>query len=149
MKKLLIIAAISVLAACSAGTDVYSPDGRISLRFSLTEAGAPQYAVSVDGKPFIEESILGLVASEVNLADGFELVSTHVSRFSETWTQPWGQNKTITDKHRELEVKLRNPDARLTLRFRAFNDGIGFRTFRGANIRPLFDFNRNNEYRRQ
>lgn len=127
MKKLLIIAAISVLAACTAGTDVYSPDGKIALRFSLTEAGAPQYAVTVDGKPFIDESVLGLVASEVNLADGFELVSTHVSKFSDTWTQPWGQNKTITDKHRELEVKLRNPDALLTLRFRAFDDGIGFR----------------------
>ena len=118
---------MSVLAACTAGTDVSSPDGKISVRFSLTKSGAPQYAVCVNGKPFVEESALGLVASEVNLADGFKLVSKKVSKFSETWTQPWGQNKVNTDNHKELEVKLRNPDAQLTLRFRVFDDGIGFR----------------------
>jgi alpha-glucosidase len=118
---------MSVLAACTAGTDVSSPDGKISVRVSLTKSGAPQYAVCVNGKPFVEESALGLVASEVNLADGFKLVSKKVSKFSETWTQPWGQNKVNTDNHKELEVKLRNPDAQLTLRFRVFDDGIGFR----------------------
>ncbi len=127
MKRFLILLAMSVLAACTAGTDVSSPDGKISVRVSLTKSGAPQYAVCVNGKPFVEESALGLVASEVNLADGFKLVSKKVSKFSETWTQPWGQNKVNTDNHKELEVKLRNPDAQLTLRFRVFDDGIGFR----------------------
>lgn len=41
--------------------------------------------------------------------------------------QPWGENKEMLDEHRELEVKLVNDDCTLTLRFRVFNDGVGFR----------------------
>ena len=121
---LLIIAAV---AACAPKTSVSSPDGSICVKFSLSEAGVPQYAVSVDGEPFIAESALGHLAREVNLADGYKLVSTKVSKFSDKWTQQWGENKEITDNHRELEVKLENDCAKLTLRFRAFDDGIGFR----------------------
>ena len=128
MKRLVsFLLIVAALAACAPKSSVTSPDGSICVKFSLSDTGVPKYAVSVDGDPFIAESVLGHVAREVNLADGYKLVSTKVSKFSEKWTQQWGENKEITDNHKELEVKLENDCAKLTLRFRAFDDGMGFR----------------------
>ena len=122
------MAAVLLLAcACSPRTSVSSPDGRIVIDFSLA-GSVPQYAVTVDGKPFIEPSALGMIAREANLADGFQVKSSRVSKFKEVWHQQWGENKEITDEHRQLSVSLENAaGVHLTLVFRAFNDGIGFR----------------------
>ena len=125
MRKYFILLAALAVAACAPKTSVTSPDGSIVLDFQLNE-GIPLYSVSVDGKPFMAPSVLGLSA-DVNLSDGFRLVSSKTSRHKETWTQPWGENKTITDNHRELAVKLANDVSQLTLRFRVFDDGLGFR----------------------
>ena len=46
----------------------------------------------------------------------------------ETWTQPWGENKENRSRYNEMAVRLRNGGGvRLTLRFRVFDDGLGFR----------------------
>ena len=46
----------------------------------------------------------------------------------ETWTQPWGENKILRDCHNEMTAVLKNDDGvLLTLRFRAFDDGVAFR----------------------
>ncbi len=120
-----------MLAAFSCGnpTRVASPDGSVAIEFSLGENGEPRYAVSFDGKAVIEPSSLGFQAadSSLNLSSGFHLVRSRTSRFSEDWTQPWGENKQIRDRHNELEVRLANECASLVLRFRAFDDGIGLR----------------------
>jgi len=118
----------ALLWGCTPKTDVTSPDGRIGLSFSLDGEGRPQYEVSVNGTPFILPSVLGMATSApVNLESGFALEGTRVTSHKERWTQPWGENKGMLDHHRELEVRLRNADARLTLRFRVFDDGLGFR----------------------
>lgn len=46
----------------------------------------------------------------------------------ETWTQPWGENKTIRNHYNEMAVHLSDAAAtKLILRFRVFDDGVGFR----------------------
>ena len=46
----------------------------------------------------------------------------------ETWTQPWGENKENRSRYNEMAVRLCNGGGvRLTLRFRVFDDGLGFR----------------------
>ena len=128
MKRLWILVAAALMAiACAPRTSVSSPDGSIVIDFSLMD-GVPQYAVSVGGVQLMEPSALGLVAEESDLSSGFELVSAKVSSHSEVWHQPWGENKSIADKHRQLLVGLRNREGvLLVLVFRAFDDGIGFR----------------------
>lgn len=43
----------------------------------------------------------------------------------ETWTQPWGENKTIRNHYNEMAVHLSDAAAtKLILRFRVFDDGI-------------------------
>ena len=128
MKRFLTLAAaLLLLAACAPRMSVTSPDGIIRIDFSLDE-GVPQYAVIFDGQPFIDPSPLGLEAEGIPLASGFSVVSASESSHMERWTQPWGENKTVTDSHRQLLVRLKNADGvSLDLVFRAFNDGIGFR----------------------
>ena len=113
--------------ACAPRTSVSSPDGSIVVDFSL-DGGVPRYAVTVDGNPFIEPSALGMAAEDAGLDGGFRLVSSKLSSHSEVWHQKWGENKDVTDKHRQLSVSLVNQDGvGLVLAFRAFDDGIGFR----------------------
>ena len=145
--KALLLAAVVFLTACSPGTSVSSPDGSINVDFSL-EDGVPQYAVSVDGQPFIEPSPLGLKASGVNLSEGFRLVSSKLSSHSEEWHQPWGENKTIVDNHRQLRVELKNDaGVGLALVFRAFDDGIGFRYEYSAPVDTLMVVGEHTEFR--
>ena len=118
----------AVFAGCSRNTVVTSPDGSVSLTFLLSEEGKPSYSVSVDGKPFILPSGLGLEVEGTNLESGLTLKGVRKSSFDETWTQPWGENKVNRDRHNELEVALEGSEGEeLTLRFRAFDDGVAFR----------------------
>ena len=129
MKRLLAAYILSILfIGCTSKTSVSSPDASINLQFSLSEEGQPEYSVSVDGKPFIGGSVLGMETSApLNLKSGFSLEASKVTRYNEKWSQPWGENKEVLDRHKDLEVKLANNDCKLTLRFRVFNDGVGFR----------------------
>lgn len=44
------------------------------------------------------------------------------------WHRPWGENKEVTDKHRELALQLKNAEGvGLEVVFRVFDDGFGFR----------------------
>ena len=110
-------------------SEVSSPDGRIRLAFSLDDAGEMNYRVWVDDSLFINTSRLGFEEKNGNnLAHGFKLKSVEHSQVDETWTQPWGENKTNRNYYNEMAVHL-GDEARteLVLCFRVFNDGLGFR----------------------
>ena len=86
------------------------------------------YTVERDGRPLILPSALGLVAQERDLAGGFSVREIVKRSVNETWTQPWGENKILRDCHNEMTAVLKNDDGvLLTLRFRAFDDGVAFR----------------------
>ena len=131
MKRLLTVLIVAIsLQACEKNTlCVSSPDGRIDVSFILSKDGDLAYKVDVDGRPFVSESSLGMECrdSAVMLSSALRLMSSRESSHKEHWMQPWGENKEMLDEHRELEVKLANDDCTLTLRFRVFNDGLGFR----------------------
>ena len=118
-----------VLCSCTPKTEVASPDGHIKWAFNLDEKGGMSYQVSVNGKPFIGASALGFVEkSGLNLSDGFQLLGTEFDSQDETWTQPWGENKSIRSHYNEMAVNLKNNDGvKLTVRVRVFDDGLGFR----------------------
>ena len=118
-----------VLCSCTPKTEVASPDGHIKWAFNLDEKGGMSYQVSVNGKPFIGASALGFAEkSGLNLSDGFQLLGTEFDSQDETWTQPWGENKSIRSHYNEMAVNLKNNDGvKLTVRVRVFDDGLGFR----------------------
>ena len=132
MKKTLLrfaaLAAAFTLAGCGQDTSVTSPDGTIQTRITLDEAGIPYLEVAADGEPLLTPSRLGLEADGVNLSEGFTLERVTRDSRDETWTQPWGENKSLRDHHNEMAVELRNADGvALVLRVRLFDDGLGFR----------------------
>lgn len=118
-----------VFCGCSRPTELTSPDGNIKLVFNLNEAGAMTYGVSVGGKPFITPSVMGFEGRDgLNLSKDFQIENTEFTTKDETWTQPWGENKSIRNHYNEMAVRLKDPaNTRLTLRFRVFDDGLGFR----------------------
>ena len=128
MKRFLFAACALLVWACAPKTSVTSPDGRIAVRFELSDSGVPSYSVEVDERAMLTSSEMGLVSEEVKLDQGFVLKSSKVRKHLETWHQPWGENKEVEDSHRELALQLKN-DAGVGLEvvFRVFDDGFGFR----------------------
>lgn len=121
-------AGAAMMIGCSNDVKVTSPDGRIQTAVTLDEAGVPSLSVEVDKQMLIAPSRLGLEAADLNLASGFKIETVEKDHRDETWTQPWGENREIHDCHNEIAVKMRNPEGvALTLRIRAFDDGVGFR----------------------
>lgn len=115
-----------VAAACTNNnTQLESPDGNIVVAFTLDNDGHPCYSVTVGDKPLIDPSQLGLATAE-NLFSTFELKGVKHSSHNETWHSPWGENKEHLNRYNEMAVELAG-DRALTIRFRAFDDGIAFR----------------------
>lgn len=119
-----------VLYGCSSRpTEVSSPDNKIKLSFNLNEKGGMAYQVAVNNTAFILPSPMGFEEkSGLNLSEGFTIENTDFDSKDEIWTQPWGENKSVRNHYNEMAVHLKNTsDARLTVRFRLFDDGLGFR----------------------
>ena len=66
--------------------------------------------------------------NDPGLMNGLAGIDTKTSTFDETWDPVWGEVKSIRNHYNEMAVNLINEDqVQLTLRFRVFNDGVGFR----------------------
>ena len=118
-----------VLSGCTSKTEVASPNSNIKWSLNLDDKGAMTYQVTVNNQPFILPSALGFEEkSGLNLKDGFQVVNTTFDSQDETWTQPWGENKSIRSHYNEMAVNLKNEaGVELTVRVRVFDDGLGFR----------------------
>lgn len=141
MKKISLILSIFLFALPSImmGQTVKSPNGKVSVTFSLEQNGVPTYEMKYKGKTVIKPSHLGLELAkdkhaskgleETNLMDGFTKTNYKVSTFDETWTPVWGETKTIRNNYNELEVDLRQESSNrnITIRFRVYDCGMGLR----------------------
>lgn len=110
-------------------TEVASPDGHIRLSFTAGSDKRMTYQIQVNDTAFITPSSLGFKAKDgINLSDKFHVTGTDFDTVDETWTQPWGENKTLRNHYNEMAVHLSDSaDTKLTIRFRVFDNGVGFR----------------------
>lgn len=136
MKNLLLTAALLCTALwCEAQQTLLSPNGDLSLTFELNDKGTPTYELNYKNRPVIKTSKLGLTlkpgeqANSENLNSGFVVENVEESSFDETWQPVWGEEKEIRNQYNELAVTLDQPatDRVMKIRFRLFNDGLGFR----------------------
>lgn len=129
MKKNLMILSILAGAMNVAAVSITSPDGNLLLSVDVDPAGVPVYNLDYKGKPVITDSRLGIKADETAFTDGFTIVSTDTVTVDRTWQPVWGEYSDVRDHFRELAVNLRaeNPQREMTIRFRVFDDGMGFR----------------------
>lgn len=120
-------------AACFApmteAVQITSPGGGITVTVDVND-GVPVYSMQYKGKSVINPSKLGLeLTNAENLMSGFEIVNSTTSEFDETWQPVWGETKNIRNHYNELLVELKQPatDRFMNLRFRVYDDGMGFR----------------------
>ena len=152
MKKFLLTVSAILLTMTAGAQKLQSPDGSLEMNFSLDAEGRPTYSLTYHGKDVIRPSHLGLdlkkenpdaatdfefktradaskIDQKANLTSGFQITKTETATFDETWTPVWGEESSIRNHYNELCVTLTQPanDRFIKLRFRLFDDGLGFR----------------------
>ncbi|GAA4903955.1 glycoside hydrolase family 97 protein [Mucilaginibacter defluvii] len=110
---------------------ITSPDKNLVLNFELKDNGVPTYSLTYKKKDVIKTSKLGIETKDVpSFLNGFTITDTQKSTFDETWQPVWGEQKNIRNHYNELVVTLTQKaekDRFIRIRFRLFNDGLGFR----------------------
>ena len=131
-------------AALADTLEVASPNGLIVVSVSdekLMELDEEfvRYWVTFRGKPVINPSKLGFTFKNVedfgqgfhiSVGKGFHISSSERASANTIWEQPWGERRFVKDVHNELRVDFSGPGkpkSRFSVRFRVFDDGIGFR----------------------
>ncbi len=110
--------------------DVASPSDRVRLSVGLDKEGAPVYSVTFDGKTVVNDSHMGFeLLDSPSLKSDFEITGQRHDSCDETWRPVWGEESVIRSNYNELLMNLRQRSTgRLVdLRFRVFDDGVGFR----------------------
>lgn len=118
-----------------------SPDGHLKVTVGL-KGGKPYYSVQRDGQPVVNRSFLGFTLADGDFDSNFKVVGKSRDTKNETWTQPWGEDRVVSNHYNELKLRLQQGDKRqrqLCIVFRAFDDGIGFR-YEFPKQRNLGDF---------
>ncbi|MGV0832432.1 glycoside hydrolase family 97 protein [Empedobacter brevis] len=132
------------------GQELKSPNGDFVMDFSLSKDGKPTYQLKYKGKDVVKPSHLGFefktkhkemdfavqdrVEDEkakdiANFLSGFTIVDTKTSTVDETWKPVWGEVDKIRNHFNELAVTVSQPntDRQMVIRFRLFDEGLGFR----------------------
>ncbi|RRJ91368.1 glycoside hydrolase family 97 protein [Flavobacterium macacae] len=129
-KKLALLLVLLVAPFLVKGQTISSPDKNLSLKFELKN-GVPSYELSYKGKPVIKPSKLGIEIKDApSFMDGFTVKNTAQSTVDDSWNPIMGEERTIRNKYTELVVTLsqeKNNGRYINLKFRLFNDGLGFR----------------------
>jgi alpha-glucosidase len=122
-----------VFAAASEPVSIASPDGRIVVEASVTD-GQPGYTVSLDGKPVLTKSHLGVIRDDADFTSGLTPTASYSKRA--------GQLLKVDDHYELLTSKRRNSvyranrrvlelqtasGARIDIEFQVSNDGFAFR----------------------
>lgn len=129
MRKLFSTFLVLFICLTLRGEELLSPDGRLKLSFELKEGNIPVYSLTFGNKSIINESRLGFKLNDSGLYDWFECISVERNQIDETWKPVWGEEAEIRNYCNEMAVTLRqtSSDRRMVIRFRLFNDGLGFR----------------------
>lgn len=121
---------VLMMSSAAMAESITSPNGQLKLNFSVNAQGEPVYELFYKGKSVINPSKLGLeLKNDSGLMNGFTLANASTSIFDETWQPVWGEVKYIRNHYNELVVTLNQKvqDRNMIIRFRLFNDGLGFR----------------------
>ena len=153
LKRLIYMLTLSMgVIIAHAQEKLSSPDGNLTMVFSLNDQGEPTYELFYKGKTVIKPSKMGLelkkenankqtdfdwseqkdtsrLDENTNLYSGFVLKNASYSSFDETWQPVWGEEKEIRNHYNQLTVTLEQPknERYIQIEFRLFNDGLGFR----------------------
>ncbi|WP_140487396.1 glycoside hydrolase family 97 protein [Flavobacterium sp. GSA192] len=110
---------------------IKSPNQELQMDFSLQSDGTPIYSLNYKNKVVIKPSKLGLELKNdaKSLLNDFTIIDSKTTTFDEIWKPVWGEVASIRNHYNELEVTLnqKETDRQMIIRFRLFDDGLGFR----------------------
>jgi alpha-glucosidase len=131
MNKILLIITTCLISPLlfAKSVQISSPDNKITV--TISDEKIPSYSITFNNEATITSSRLGLrFKKAAELGEGFTIKSATKNSVDSTWQQPWGERKSIRDNHNEILVSFSTPREqanKFNVRFRVFNDGIGFR----------------------
>lgn len=120
-----------LVGACAAplaaeGVSVDSPNKKVRIEL-LDEGGVLRYRVSLENRPVLEASALGLVVDGVNLGAGGARLQKP-ERYATNETYAWrGVHAQAVDRSKGVRVAVARGDATFRLELRAFDDAAAFR----------------------
>jgi alpha-glucosidase len=125
----LFITLLSPVDGIAKTVSVSSPDNKITI--NVNDDNQPNYQVVFNDETVITASKLGMLFKNAHgFSDGFKITSVSNTQVDSDWKLPWGERENVVDKHNELLLTFttaRDSANEYKVRFRAFNDGIGFR----------------------
>ena len=129
MKHSLFIAFFLCLGSFASAQQLTSPDGNLSLEFMEQADGVPAYRLDYKVKPVLTSGRLGLLTEEDDLTRGFKQTNLERASVDNYWNPVWGEYNRVRNHYNEMTVTLEQPETGriLNIRFRLFNDGLGFR----------------------
>lgn len=144
MKRLLLLVACMAAIGMARGADTLtlrSPDGRLAAHFWLADGGRPMYSLEREGKALVRDSRMGFTLEwrKSDLASGFRVGDVRRSSFDEVWHPVWGEEDNIRNHYNEMAVTLEqnhyldhegkrvDKPTVMIIRFRLYDDGLGFR----------------------
>lgn len=129
--KQMIVLFFCVFWSTSLAQTITSPQGTLSLTFTLAANGVPMYELHFGRKAVVKTSRLGIqLKDQPSFDKGFAITSIDTLTHDETWEPVWGEVKRIRNHYRQLTITLQQPSIAhrtLVLRFQLFDDGLGFR----------------------
>ncbi len=141
MKKVIFAIFAAGALGASGAESLTSPDGRLRAEVWTNDSGTPMYSLTFDGDTVVRPSRLGLLGDRYDFDRWFDIASTERNSVDTVWRPVWGEFAEVRDNHNELAVLLQEDMSRRTgnevvaekvpkefvIRFRLFNDGLGFR----------------------
>jgi hypothetical protein len=131
---LLILTSSFIFIQCESKIDsleIASPNGKIKVKFFVSEEGTAGYLIKYSGNKVIDTSYLGFDFKDQNaFSENLEIVNSSFSTFDETWETVWDEQRFIRNNYNELKVEVKEngeKGRRCNIVFRVFDDGVGFR----------------------
>lgn len=112
---------------CSAA-QIESPDGKLVVTTSVDAQGTPVYSITLNGRPVIEQSPLGLVTDFIDLSKGLSEKNVTTDLISRSYEQDKIKKSHIDVEARTAVVEYEGADGkRLDVEWHVADDGVAFR----------------------
>lgn len=127
MNRFTYFAGLLAFALPATAITVDSPDGRLKLTVG-SDAGAPAYSLSYDGKTIIENSPLGFDTNIGDFSKGFRMVSAEVDSVHRNFAQDKIKKAHVDYRATRLKAKFEGPDKhKFSMEWEVADNDVAFR----------------------
>ena len=130
MRLFQLILGVILITQPVVGQRCLSPNKQLNIAFSVSDKGVPTYQIQYNQKPVILESSMGFeLVQDDDLMEDFKVLDVIYDTKDEVWSPVWGEEREIRNHYNEMliAVEQRESKRRMNIRFRVYNEGVGFR----------------------